>query len=107
MKRAKRTQGKLAVPSTTRLPDSVADKLRSLTVTLKGEVIGRRIWENVLSPNEQGLLSLKEFLADHPADTYAHLRRVSRERAVLDLAHQLELLSDRQYRGLLAHIGAV
>lgn len=107
MNPAKRRQTKRAVPSKTCLPDSVADTLRSLTVKLKGEVIGRRIWENVLSPNEQGLLLLKEFLADHPVDTYAHLRRVSRERAVLDLAHQVELLSDRQYHELLAHIGAV
>lgn len=83
------------------LPSDLVQELQRLAIHLKGKVIGRRIWKELLTPHEQALLSLKEFLASHPADVYACMRRISRDRAVLDLSHELELVSDQQYRRFL------
>ncbi len=97
----------IVVSSASNLPNDVIEELQALTVKLKGAVVGKRIWEVVLSHHEQGQVELVEFLKYHPVDTYVRLRRVSKTRAVLDLAHRIDLLTDRQYEQLLARIGEV
>lgn len=81
-----------------------ADTVSELVTRLKGNAIGRRIWTELLTPHEQSQVPLLNFLARHPVDVFAQLRRISRERAVLDLAHEMELLSGRQYRLLLQQL---
>jgi hypothetical protein len=85
-------------------PTEAARAIQELATKLRGKTIARRVWEEMLSPHEHTQLPLQEFLASHPVDTFARMRRVPRERAVLDMSLELEFLSEQQYRRLLRQL---
>lgn len=83
------------------LSDAIKQELQRLVSALKGRASAKRVWEQVLSPEEREALPLSEFLRKHCVDQYVRLRQVSRVRAVLDLAYGVDLLTENQYRRLL------
>jgi hypothetical protein len=87
------------------VPDDVGQELQRLVTALKGRASARRVWEQVLSPEERESLPLSEFLRKHCVDQYVRLRQVSRIRAVLNLAYGIDLLTENQYRRLLEASG--
>ncbi|MHB8865723.1 MAG: hypothetical protein ACYC6N_25375 [Pirellulaceae bacterium] len=89
------------------LPDSVACELQTLAAKLKGQASARRVWEQVLAPDEQEEMPLAEFCKKHCVEQFVQLRCVSHARAVLDVAHGIDLLSTNQYNRLLRDIGEV
>jgi hypothetical protein len=87
-----------------------ARDLRHLWLAAKGPFAGLRFWNEVLTEDDRNLLGNEFELAFRKfrgaVGIYTELNpRVSRERAILEIAHELCLVLTQRYRRLVAVIG--
>jgi hypothetical protein len=91
------------------LPQHVLEELEDIALRIGGPVSAARLWERVLTPQERQRLGgdLEVAWRGHggTAGMWMALRQVSRPRAVLDVPHEIGLLTDGNYRWLLREIG--
>lgn len=91
--------------SRTKFSAPCSEELQSLALKLKGHSNSQRVWNEVLTAREREQSDWSEFSKQHCADAFQHLRRVSQARALVELGHDLELLTSQRYQRLLAEIG--
>lgn len=82
--------------------------LDELSISLKSAALGRQLWEMLLSEAERQRLggdleaSWEQF---GTIGMWLHVRGGSRSRAIVELAHQLDLITESGYQFLLSEIG--
>jgi len=99
----------MPLPSASRtLPPQVLVELEANAVRIKAPLCAQLLWDRVLTQEERQRLggNLQTlYYQQGTAGIWMKLRGVSVERAVLDVAHELDLLSDQRYHWLLRELG--
>jgi len=81
----------------------LAAELTDLAISLKGRAAAEFVWE-LLTEQEQKQLSAS-FFTKHVVDSWSKMRDVSVEQAIVDLAHEIDLLTDARHRQLRKRLG--
>jgi hypothetical protein len=81
----------------------LALEIYNLASSLKGQAVAELVWE-LLTEQEQKQLSAS-FFKKHVANSWSKIRDVSVEQAIVDLAHEIDLLTVARHRQLRNRLG--
>jgi hypothetical protein len=79
-------------------------ELSDLAIKLKGPMVARRVHSDLFCDDDRAAITEGGLDHLHVVDQWVRLRRVPIPRAILDLAHGIELITDATYRRLLKKI---
>lgn len=80
-------------------------KLRELTNAVRANVIVQRIWQTAFTEGERQQISADETMGPDIVDIWVKFKGVSPTRAVLELAREVDLISDGEFHRLLRVFG--
>lgn len=81
----------------------LAIEISNLANSLKGQAVAKLVWE-LLTEQEQKQFNAS-FFEKHVADSWSKIRHVSVEQAIVDLAHEIDLLTVARHRQLRKRLG--